>query len=294
MTLLSLLLVALGICHQVAAWGLLVPTHILGKTYLHWWGKSLIGPNEERQRVQVEITNKDGGGYNWPYQFEVWKNASGKADERIHLQDVRATPVFWDNNQPVGTFIRFRFKDVNRFVFGSEFIQVEPNPTVFVSSASTMSTATITSSNNTTVRASATEMASARQVVLFYNNYTPGVIAGGVVGGVLLLAAITTALVFFLRVSKHRKEKVDLLNQPTAATPFIYQHPYHSRTNQQFYDDLFQPYQGAGNALPIPPSPPILFNPSSPEAPPSYGAPSAAHEVSTRNGAYAALSTVPH
>ncbi|CAE6342944.1 unnamed protein product [Rhizoctonia solani] len=125
MTLLSLLLVALGICHQVAAWGLLVPTHILGKTYLHWWGKSLIGPNEERQRVQVEITNKDGGGYNWPYQFEVWKNASGKADERIHLQDVRATPVFWDNNQPVGTFIRFRFKDVNRFVFGSEFIQVE-------------------------------------------------------------------------------------------------------------------------------------------------------------------------
>ncbi|KAL5640238.1 hypothetical protein ACGC1H_007494 [Rhizoctonia solani] len=192
MTLLSLLIVTLGICHRVVAWGLLVPIHIL-----------------ERGRVQVEITNNDGGGYNWPYEFEVWKNVSGKADERIYLQDVRATPIYWDNNQPVGTFIRFRFQDVNNFVFGSEFIRVKPNPTTLISGATTMPTATTTSFNTTTVWASTTEMASAAASSGPPSlNLKIAAIAGGVVGGVLLLAVVTTALMLFLRrAPKNRKEK---------------------------------------------------------------------------------------
>lgn len=295
MTLLTLLLVALGFCHRVAAWGLLAPVHV-----------------QERQHVQVELTNDDGGGYNWPYEFEVWKNVSGKDDERIHLQEVRATPIFWDNNQPVGTFIRFRIKDVNNFVSGTEFVQVERDPSISISSvsmlstasaASVRSTATVTTSTTstptTTTWTSATEMASAAASPGPTSVDTnTGAIAGGVVGGVLLLAAITIALIFFLRrrKSKPQMEEIDILNEPTAATPFIYEDPYRTRTDQtQRYDGPSQPYQGAGDAPPVYSPPSSTSNDlSSAGSPSSYGTSSVARGASTRKGAYAPLSTVPH
>ncbi|CAE6521303.1 unnamed protein product [Rhizoctonia solani] len=308
MTPFALLVVALGICHRVAAWGILTPVHVLGGLYYSHRDNLLMGSGEERQRVQVELTNDDGGGYNWPYEFEVWKNVSGKDDERIHLQDVRATPIFWDNNQPVGTFIRFHIKDTNNFVSGSNFIQVEPDPAISMSSVSTMSTASVasvmstatittlvTSSRPTTARNPATEMASATAspgpTSLTTNT---GAVAGGVVGGVLVLAAITAALVLFLRrrASKPRKEKIDILSQPTAATPFIYEDPYRARTDQQRYDDPSQPYQGAGDAPPIYSPAPTSPNPLSPGGPSSHA--SVAPGVSTKKGAYAPVSTIPH
>ncbi|KAH7338843.1 hypothetical protein B0J17DRAFT_717283 [Rhizoctonia solani] len=294
MSLLGLLLIALGFCHRVAAWGLLTPVHVL-----------------ERQRVQVELTNDDGGGYNWPYQFEVWKNVSGKDDERIHLQDVRATPIFWDNNQPANTFVRFRIKDVNNFVSGSEFIRVEPDPMVSISSVSMLSTASAASVRSTatiTIPTTSSPATSTRTSIKMASataspgptptNTNTGAIAGGVVGGVLLLAAITVAFIFFLRrrKPKYRKDEIDILDQPTAATPFIYEDPYRTRTEQtQRYDDASQLYQGAGDAPPVySPPPSTSDNPSSSGAPSSYETSSVARGTSMRKGAYAPVSNVPH
>ncbi|KAJ1302656.1 hypothetical protein OPQ81_002972 [Rhizoctonia solani] len=297
MSLLIRLVVALSFCHRVSAWGLLIPVHVL-----------------ERQRVQVEITNDDGRGYNWPYEFEVWKNVSGQPDERIHLQDVRATPIFWDNNQPVGTFIRFHIKDVNNFVSGSDFIRVEPDPATSISSLSTLSTASVASVSSTatvtrttasgtsfaitTPWITATQKASATASPGPISSQTnTGAIAGGVVGGVLLLALITAALIFLLRrrKSKPHKEIIDVLNEPTAVTPFVYENPYHAPTsNSQRYDDPSQPYQGAGDAPPVySPGPSTSYNPSSSGAP-SHGTTSVTRGVSIMKGNYAPVSTVPH
>ncbi|KAG8763324.1 exocyst complex component exo84 [Ceratobasidium sp. 423] len=245
----------------------------------------------------------------WPYEFEVWKNVSGKNDERLQLQNVQATPIFWDNNQPVGTFVRFHIKDAKNFVSGSDFIRVEPDPAISISSvsmistasaASVRSTATITTTSTTpsitTTRTSATmRLATASPGPTTLQTNT-GAIAGGVVGGVLLLAAITTALILLLRRrgSKSRKENIDILGQSVSATPFIYEGPYHARANQpQRYDDPSQPYQGAGDAPPIYSPPPTSQNLPSTGAPSANGT-SSVTRGATRKGAYTPVSTVPH
>ncbi|CAE6535980.1 unnamed protein product [Rhizoctonia solani] len=285
-------------------------TQVVRCSYFKQQNSWLNGFGKEGQRVQIEITNNDGGGYNWPYEFEVWKNVSGKNDERIQLQNVQATPIFWDNNQPVGTFIRFHIKDAKNFVSGSDFIRVEPDPAISISSVSTMSTAsaasvrstatiTITSRtpSTTTTRTSATMTSATASPGPTTLQTNTGAIAGGVVGGVLLLAAITTALILFLRRrrSKPRKNNIDVLDQPTVATPFVYEDPYRTRADQpQRYDDPSQPYQGAGDAPPVYSPPSTSLNPPPTEAPSAYGPSSATRGVSMRKGAYAPVSTVPH
>ncbi|KAF8753719.1 Exocyst component 84 C-terminal [Rhizoctonia solani] len=279
-----LLLLALGICRGAVAWNFLAPTRVL-----------------ERHRVQVDLTSHDAEEYNWPYVFEVWKNVSSSESERIHVKEVWSTPMFWNNNQPAGSFIRFRVWDANDSVRQSSFIQVQPNTTTSTSTISMVSTrlgasinakATLTSYSTNfriaTILTSGTKTAFPTAMVssTSANAYT-GAIAGGVVGGVLLLAIITAALIFFLRRRQSRphvyKEKMGLFNQPAVITPFIYEGPPQTRTQPQRYDEPSRPCQDAEG------SPPCYSPPPSNLYPSTYTTPS-----STKKGAYTPVSTVPH
>ncbi|KAG8735559.1 hypothetical protein FRC10_010400 [Ceratobasidium sp. 414] len=62
-------------------------------------------------------------GHQFPYTFTIYQNSTGK-DEQVNLQYVTATPFFWDNNQPVGTFLKFSIVDVNNFVSTTDYVQV--------------------------------------------------------------------------------------------------------------------------------------------------------------------------
>ncbi|KAF8723863.1 Exocyst component 84 C-terminal, partial [Rhizoctonia solani] len=279
-----LLLLALGICRGAVAWNFLAPTRVL-----------------ERHRVQVDLTSHDAEEYNWPYVFEVWKNVTSSESERIHVKEVWSTPMFWNNNQPAGSFIRFRVWDANDSVRQSSFIQVQPNTTTSTSTISMVSTrlgasinakATLTSystnSRIATILTSGTKTAFPTAMVssTSANAYT-GAIAGGVVGGVLLLAIITAALIFFFRRRQSRphvyKEKMGLFNQPAVITPFIYEGPPQTRTQPQRYDEPSRPCQDAEG------SPPCYSPPPSNLYPSTYTTPS-----STKKGAYTPVSTVPH
>ncbi|KAF8600917.1 hypothetical protein BDV93DRAFT_559010 [Ceratobasidium sp. AG-I] len=280
----TLILLALAACPSVLGWGFLTPTNVVANS-----------------RVQLQLTNDDGGGYNWPYEFQIWKNVTGKPDEQVNLQYVTTTPFYWDNNQPAGTFIRFYVIDVNKFNAGSQFILISPDPTESVSSVSMVSTASVASVGATATRITSTTTGSQAYPSTptptgFYTAISSplpvktnvGAIAGGVVGGVLILATLVAGILLFLRRRKPRSisEKVDL-DAPIpeiAVTPFEY-HPSHSYGGPSQSYGGPSSYAGAGDAPPIYTPPP----PSS-----SSGPSTIMRGLSERKGAYAPVSTVPN
>lgn len=275
----------LGLWHGVWGWGFLTPTSVV-----------------EGRRISLQITNNDGGGYVWPYEFRVWKNVTGKPDEQVILQQITYTPFYWENDQPAGTFISFHIIDRNQFYSRTDWIQVSPNPMVTLSILSTMSTASVgtltaTSTGSASISASSS-VSSQTQDPTTSTTSSPvpaqtnvGAIAGGVIGGVFILAGIIAALVFFLHRRKSRTigEKLDLGGTDVPATPFVYDNPYHTRTNHpQTHSGAPQPYLGRSDAPPIYSSPPATLYAQS-----SQGLSYNTRGVSDRKGNYAPVSTTP-
>lgn len=276
----TLILLVLAACPSVWGWGFLTPMSVV-----------------ENAQVQFQLTNDDGGGYNWPYQFQIWRNVSGKPDEQVSLQYVTATPFFWNNNQPAGTFIRFYILDAKDFYSSTAFVLVSPDPTVSVSSISMISTASVASVGTTatatrTASTTVTSQASA-SLPTGLNSATSsplpvktnmGVIAGGVVGGALILTTLVAGLLLFFRRRNSRpvNDKIDIDGpMPNmAVTPFEYR-PSHA----QPYGAPSQSYMGAGDAPPI-------YTPPPPSG--SQSSSTIIRGLSERKGAYAPVSTVPH
>ncbi|KAG8706568.1 hypothetical protein FRC08_000976 [Ceratobasidium sp. 394] len=288
------LVVLLGICQSAYGWSFLTPLSVV-----------------EGGHISFQLINNDGGGYNFPYTFTIYNNGTGK-DEQVNLQYVSATPFFWDNNQPVGAFLKFRIVDVNNFVSTTDYVQVSPNPT-FVSSMSVQSTASVISLGSTLTRNTNSVSLTPAPTGIQTSTATAGpvktnvgAIAGGVVGGVLILATIVAAAVLFLCRRRKRPDqsaKVDLDEPipPFTVTPFTFD----NNTNVHSSDGTIS--QGGTTAY----APTLQGGPSSyapseiyagqHDAPPIYSPPMSPGSSSTvtrgysqRKGAYAPVSTVPH
>ncbi|KAB5594570.1 Exocyst complex component EXO84 [Ceratobasidium theobromae] len=257
---------------------------------------------EEATRVQLEIINQDGGGYDWPYEFRVWKNITGQDDnpQQVVLQYVTSTPFYCrDNNQPAGTLIQFHLVDKNGFFSRSDFIKVGPNPMVSASILSTMSVASVASLGTTSTAITTSTTSTSSQSASLTSPFTSpsstpspvktniGAIAGGIAGGVSVLAAIIVALVIFLRRRriKQAHEKVDVDTPSIAVTPFVYDNPYHTRNynpgQQSGVDDAPPEYT---------PPPPSVSHESSTSSQRS----ATVTNSSTAKGGYTPVSTVPH
>lgn len=119
----------------------------------------VIHEDAENTPAQIQVVNNDGVKYQVsellvkpepivvlmtqkvPFEFQVWRNVTGKPDEQVYRDMEIDTVFYWcvgssptpkfiltairNNNQPAGSLVRFYIRDIiNKYYSSTDFVPV--------------------------------------------------------------------------------------------------------------------------------------------------------------------------